>query len=389
MADTNTANYGWIKPDVGASDDTWGSKLNIDLDDIDSTVKAVSDAAAAKLGEAPNDGATYGRKNAAWAPVAASVVVSDTPPVSPKPGDLWWDSVGGQLYVWFNDGNSSQWVVAVNQTGLTDAPNDTYTYGRHAGAWAQVATQASLGGYLPLTGGTLSGPITAPSVTATNATITIRATASTNPVLYLQNTAGTTVGNFFWLGASSTLGFQTLTGSTNGSLSINSVGLAIASGSFSAGGSVDAIGNFMCRQGKSGATPGYTFNFNWTGSALQAWIDTTNIGVVTISSDYRVKKDVAPLGSTWDRVKALAPVSYTHKDYTPEGASERLIQGDDRVHWGFIAHELQDELIASAATGVKDAENLIQSPNPWTVIAALTKALQEAMGRIEALEAAR
>jgi hypothetical protein len=45
-------------------------------------------------------------------------------------------------------------------------------------------------------------------------------------------------------------------------------------------------------------------------------------------------------------------------------------------------------LIADAATGVKDDENRIQSPNPWTVIAVLTKALQEAMARIEALEAA-
>jgi hypothetical protein len=31
----------------------------------------------------------------------------------------------------------------------------------------------------------------------------------------------------------------------------------------------------------------------------------------------------------------------------------------------------------------------VQSPNPFTLIAALTKALQEAMARIEALEAAQ
>ena len=42
MADVPTANYGWIKPDIGASDDTWGGKLNTDLDGIDSTVKSVS-----------------------------------------------------------------------------------------------------------------------------------------------------------------------------------------------------------------------------------------------------------------------------------------------------------------------------------------------------------
>jgi hypothetical protein len=41
----------------------------------------------------------------------------------------------------------------------------------------------------------------------------------------------------------------------------------------------------------------------------------------------------------------------------------------------------------TGATGYKDAPDVVQSPNPWTVIAALTKGLQEAMARIEALEA--
>ena len=41
-------------------------------------------------------------------------MVSAIAPASPQVGQLWWDSVGGQLYVWYNDGNSSQWVIAVN-----------------------------------------------------------------------------------------------------------------------------------------------------------------------------------------------------------------------------------------------------------------------------------
>jgi hypothetical protein len=63
----------------------------------------------------------------------ATVSASDTPPANPALGTLWWDSVGGQLYIYYNDGNSSQWVIAVN-------------YG--------------FGLFLPIAGGTLTGPLT-------------------------------------------------------------------------------------------------------------------------------------------------------------------------------------------------------------------------------------
>lgn len=49
----------------------------------------------------------------------ASVTVSDTAPVGPSAGDLWWDSSTGKLKIYYDDLTSAQWVDASPASGST------------------------------------------------------------------------------------------------------------------------------------------------------------------------------------------------------------------------------------------------------------------------------
>jgi len=107
-------------------------------------------------------------------------------------------------------------------------------------------------------------------------------------------------------------------------------------------------------------------------SQVVAVVDGTASVVLGASSDYRLKENDRDCEYGTDAVKALRPVSYTLKD-----------SGAHAI--GFIAHEAA-EVIPGAATGEKDGE-MMQSINTYPIVAALTKALQESVERIEALEA--
>lgn len=41
---------------------------------------------------------------------SGNAYVSDTPPLSPQPGQFWWESDTGNMFMWFDDGDSQQWV---------------------------------------------------------------------------------------------------------------------------------------------------------------------------------------------------------------------------------------------------------------------------------------
>ena len=133
-------------------------------------------------------------------------------------------------------------------------------------------------------------------------------------------------------------------------------------------------------QGTAGSAHANPWNFYWTGSALQAWVDATYVGNVSLTSDYRTKREITTQSESGiDKIKLLRPVTFKR------AAFGDLFQDEEVVREGFIAHEV-GEVIPSGCEGEKDAEDQIQSLNIDAIVSVLTKALQEAVAKIETLE---
>ena len=72
----------------------------------------------------------------------ANVNISTSTPSSPSSGDLWWDSDDGGMNIYYDDGNTSQWVEV--STGPTGAQGDTGAAGP-AGAQGAQGTNGNIG----------------------------------------------------------------------------------------------------------------------------------------------------------------------------------------------------------------------------------------------------
>lgn len=142
----------------------------------------------------------------------------------------------------------------------------------------------------------------------------------------------------------------------------------------------------ISRRGTGGqAATSNAYNFFWDDYStatthLEAWVDGSFVGDLSgVTSDYRIKRNVAlQTESGIDKVKNLKPITYQSKEY---GAYKE----SDEIKEGFIAHEVQ-EVIPSAVNREKDVENALQTLNLDAITSVLTKALQEAVAKIETLE---
>ena len=125
---------------------------------------------------------------------------------------------------------------------------------------------------------------------------------------------------------------------------------------------------------------GYFYSYNGSTYTPVGYIDvgTTSTSYVT-SSDYRLKENVVGITDGITRIKSLKPSRFN------------FIVNADRTVDGFVAHEVSD-IVPEAITGAKDAVDDEGNPqyqgiDQSKLVPLLTAALQEAIAKIEALEA--
>ncbi|KIQ36432.1 tail fiber domain-containing protein [Pseudomonas viridiflava] len=165
------------------------------------------------------------------------------------------------------------------------------------------------------------------------------------------------------------------------------VGILTLQGALQVTGKVESAGTW-CRAGLSAGRGGTVYNFNWTGSNVDVWVDTTYVGTMTLfTSDYRIKKYIkdAATPSYLDRIDAYRIVTYQRKNFGD------VFKGGTTTFQGLIAHEAQ-AVNPFAASGEKDGVDaegnpLIQQLDPMALITDLIGAVKELRAEVVALKA--
>lgn len=108
------------------------------------------------------------------------------------------------------------------------------------------------------------------------------------------------------------------------------------------------------RAGTGGSDNGDNIiNFNWNGSQLEGWVDTTEV-LTQITSDYRIKENVNTItgsfndvSSSIQKINQLRPITYT------QASASVYPQITGSIKTSFIAHEMA-EVLPTIVKGEKD-----------------------------------
>ena len=268
--------------------------------------------------------------DAGWAAASggARVTIGATPPLSPAPaaGDLWWSSAdgAGNLYVYFNDGTSSQWVIAVNQPGPQGPAGAANMTGMVAGQIPIAAGASSV-----TSSGNLSGDVTSSGLVTTLGTVPIAKGGSGQTAIpaafnALAASGGTVGGNLTVTGTvtASSSSYQNIQVSGNSGSTYSYLGHQAGNGYVGTTGATD----FNIQAGGTGlhfkVAGGATGIGDWTSSGLSIAGDITITGTPykpgggswVAPSDRSIKSYVAEWNTGLQAVLALNPIAYRYNN---------------------------------------------------------------------------
>ena len=329
------------------------------------------------------------------------VSISTAAPAGSKHGDLWWDSDEGELNVYYNDGNSSQWVLA--NSGISSGPQG----GGGSGTGANVTISSSPPsnpndgdlwwdediGELFIYYDDASGIPSAQWVEASSGSNTVNISDSAPPSpnngdLWWESDTGRLkvyyqdIDTTQWVDASPPLGTEAsslVEAGANGEISFGDAPSDLSSNTAS-----NSIKLYCDKTANSNALISYNAHLRPTqNNAFDIGSAELKIRDLYQSnpSDIRLKKDVSDYSGGLDFINSLRVVDFTWKQEAEQKAGKR--------ETGFIAQEIGNALALSNYNSWR-----LHSANPDSyqgvdhtqLIPALVSAIQELTARVAELE---